>query len=153
MTTRAKKQDLGKHSFFVALDGHKGRLTLDEGIALGQLVGVMPDADEAGRQFLAYMFRRLVRQYRKSKQDSGEIHLELVNLFEFDEEGRKVNYNKHCGELTVDEAVKHLGYWDGVIAKSQRQYQRYREFHLGRLGDELQGRLDFGPDDPTPEDN
>lgn len=108
-------------------------------------IGVISDSLDAFHEFQLSQARDHLHRYRTIKAKARRIEEEPVNLFMFDEDGKKTAYWKTCGKLTPDEAAQHLRYWKNRISQDESKFARYYKFHMKKHKKKLQRLLDFGP--------
>jgi hypothetical protein len=135
------RQSLRQHAAFVALDGIREKIDIDEITDLLIQVGYIEDSPDDYRRFQIEQARRTIREHRKSKLKRGEIQHELVSLYEVQEDGTKVYYWRPCGRLSAKEAAQHIRYWDNKLSEDQEQRNRYFDFHLDRHGKKFERYL------------
>lgn len=136
-------QSLRINSAFRKLDELGGKLSIEQ--ITDELIscGAIDDNPEDYRAYQRMLARKIVGDYRKNKQSTGDVQNDLANLKEILEDGTTANYFKHCHEMTVEEAVQHVRYWDKSIAKAKSRRDRYYDFHLRQHGKKFQKLLAF----------
>lgn len=153
--TKMTKQSLRENAAFRILDGLLGRGMRPR---IGEITDMLiransiDDGPDAFRAWQEHQARKIIGRHRKAKARSGEIEHEMVHLFEILEDGTKLDYWRPCGELSAAEARQHLESYAQRIAEYQHHYNRYRAFHLERIGKPLQRLLNLDADG-TPEAN
>lgn len=149
------QQSLSKNKAFQVLEKlatkHQ-KYSIDEVTARLIRAGVIEDSPEDYRDYQNFKARGLIRSYRKSKQNSGEIQHELINFTEVGEDGTKHNYWRGAGETTPEEAARHLKDLDDQIGRDQSQRERYFQFYKELHGEEVIQQLLFA-DPPDADDD
>lgn len=94
--------------------------------------------------------RHLIGRHRKRCLKAGEIQHELINLFELNDDGYKVEYYKPFGELNVDESAQLLDWCRSRCESEHKKFWRYYKPLKKKYGRKLQRLLNFDlPPQPT----
>jgi hypothetical protein len=145
------QQSLKHRKAAIVLQEFKGAKARIRAIRLRlEAEGLIEDSPEAFEAWKDEQARKLIQEVRTFDDLEGTGKVEMVSLFEFTEDGFKVEYYKHKLECNLDESVQFLTYWYKRIQGDSRQFHRhFKDLSAIHGRKKLQRKLPFDiPADP-----
>jgi hypothetical protein len=137
------RQNLKDRDIAVALGELSGKLTIAEIRDHLKARGLLSLPDDFQNSYECDLARKAIGRVRKFKGPGGEAQMELVNLYEWSEDGTRSQYYRHVHELTPDEGVKLCTYWHDNGRRCDRRLMRYVKTMTKIHGKKFQKLLPF----------
>lgn len=131
-----------------------GKVYIQEAVVHFERRGLIIVTEDAIEEWKRQQARGILERARKYRRRTGEIQLEMVNLFETTEDGGREHYWRRFGKLTPAEGVVLLSQWNGRINYGLNEFYRYFDPLHKRHGRKLDQLLWFDlpprpPDEPS----
>lgn len=135
----------------IALSELSGKLSIREIRDFAKTRGLIVTPDDLVERYELDQTRKLIQRVRHFERPDGKGPVELVNLFDTDEEGRKIQYYKPVHEATVGEDIQLCTYWFTRGRYCDRQLFHYVKLAKRKHGRRFQRMLPFDlPPVPAP---